>query len=99
MHLLQLPFKGRHLGERRQEGVEHRPLGEPRPLLGEVPDAQTPGEIDRAAVGLLDAGDDSQNCRLAGAVRADETDAGLRRDAPVDALEDFVDAVGTRDTG
>src|SRR6267142_2568409 len=98
VHLLQLAFERRHLGERREQGVEDRSLDEPRPFLRQVAEGLAARQVDGALVGLLEPRDDAQDRRLAGPVRPHQSDARPGRDPPVDALQDLVHAERAADT-
>src|SRR6185503_8592313 len=54
---------------------------------------------DLAVVRLDLAGDHAQQCRLAGAVRADEADTGAVGGEPVHAVEDDLPAIALTDAG
>ena len=60
-------------------------------FLRQVGDPQTaPGRRPRRSLGVLDAGDDLEQGRFAGAVDADEGDMLLLDDLEGDAAEDFL---------
>ena len=61
-------------------------------VLGEVAEVVRRGDV--AAVGLLSAGDDADEGRLAGAVLTDQADTLAGRDGEVDAVEDEAGVVG-----
>ena len=65
-------------------------------LLGVVADLQPVARLDRAGVGLVDAGEDPQQRRLAGAVEAEDDDPAALVDGEVDVGEDLERAVGLR---
>jgi hypothetical protein len=67
-------------------GLEHhRDIPVPRPQAGDVP----PADVDGAAIGLLDAGDDSHQGGLAAAGRADQRHEFTCRDVQRDAAQDL----------
>src|SRR5262249_25510772 len=65
---------------------ERRAAGELADVLAEIADGGTARALDRAVVGLLLAGDEAKDRRLAGAVRSDEPDllAGVELERRVD---------------
>src|SRR5205085_9031415 len=70
------------------------------PLLREVPDAERRRRAsDTSRVRLLEAGEQAEQGRLAGAVRADEPDPRTRRHDEVDIREDSLGSVRLRDSG
>ena len=78
------------LGQVAEHGLTDRPLGVERVLLGEHADADAVGAAllrDAARVGILQAGHDAQQRRLAAAVDADDADAVAREDAEADVVE------------
>ena len=68
-------------------------------LLGEVGHAQPVGAGHLAGVGVLDAGDDAEDGRLASPVVADEGDVLAVGDLEADAGEDLVRAVALGEVG
>ena len=70
------------LGDAFADRVEHARRRVEHRLLRHVADAQALGQLQQAVVELLEAGDDLQQRRLAGAVAADEAEplAGLERE-------------------
>ena len=79
-----------------QDGEDGRPGVEDR-VLRHVADPQALARGARAGRGLLEAGQDLQECRLAGAVRAHEADVVALEDAERQALEERRRAEGLRD--
>ena len=75
------PDRGPEVGRGHERRVEVR-------LLGEQAERQPALPGDLAAVGLVDAGGDPEQRRLAGAVRPDEPDAVADRDRRRDRVED-----------
>ena len=73
--------RGPQIRRGHEGGVEMR-------LLREQPDRQPALPMDGAAVGLIPAGGDPQQGRLAGAVRPDEPDPVVDRDGRRDVVED-----------
>ena len=57
-------------------------------LLGEQPERQAALAMDLAAVGLIAAGGQPEEGRLAGAVGSDQADPVTQRDRGVDRVED-----------
>ena len=95
-----------HVGAGAQHGGERRPRLLPArafargPLLREVADCERRRSApDAAGVGLFEAGQQPQQRRLAGAVRADKPDACPRRDDEADVPEDDLGSVRLRDSG
>jgi hypothetical protein len=68
-------------------------------LLRQEADRESGRQPDLAAVGLVDAGEQAEQGRLAGAVRPDEADSRTRRHDDVDPREDDLSTVGLRDAG
>jgi hypothetical protein len=64
-----------HVGDRRHRRLEHGGLRFQGRFLGDVSNAQPLLQLQRAVVGLFQAGEDFQQGRLAGAVAADQADA------------------------
>ena len=85
----QLAVQPPHLAERRTEQPVDRQVRSRR-LLGQVADPVTRPERDRSAHRNLDAREQAQQGRLAGAVRPDETDAPVARQRQVEPFEDRV---------
>src|SRR6185437_9868442 len=70
------------------------------PLLREVPDAERGRRAsDAARVRLLEAGEQAEQGRLAGAVRADEPDPRTRRHDEADIRDDDLGSKRLRDSG
>src|SRR5260370_37628995 len=57
-------------------------------FLPENADGDATLPLHLAGVGLIDAGHDSEECRFAGAVRADKADAVAERNRSIDVVED-----------
>ena len=89
----QLGFERADRVERRQRRVEHGLAGRADDLLRQVADGRSLRDADLAAVRLDLPGDDAQQRRLAGPVRADQTDPLARDDGPVDVTEHDLRAV------
>jgi hypothetical protein len=78
LHVLGLRGQARTFGRRCKYGRKRRPLPFGR-FLRDIADAHARWRLDGSVVGLIDAGDELQQARLAGAVAANQTDADLRR--------------------
>ncbi len=78
-----------------REDVADGVVGFESAVLGEVAEVCWCG--DRAVVGLLDPGDETDERRLARTVFADETDALARCDGEVDGVEDGAAGIAVRD--
>ena len=83
---MQLAVELVQVGACRPDGLECVPLVSERVLRQERGDDPAPAD-GRARVGLFEPGDDAQHRRLAGAVRADDADAGAWLDREVEAVE------------
>ena len=80
--------------ERAARFVEHRPAGMGQAVLRQVADGQRRRLEDGARVGLVEPRHHPEERRLAGAVRAAQTDALPGRDLPRDVVEQ--DAIAER---
>ena len=81
------------MGEDRRDGRAFLERG----VLRHEPDAKSLARRARAGGRLLEAGEDAQQSRLAGAVRADEADVVALEDAEREALEERRRPEGLRD--
>ena len=70
-----------------QDVFDRHPRREDR-ILRHVADAHTSAHRARAGVGLLEAGDDFEQCRLARSVRTDETDVIAGSDGEAEVFEE-----------
>src|SRR5262249_46819428 len=68
-----------------------------RRLLLQDADGGTGGQEGFTVVRLVQTGHDPQDARLAGAVRADDTDLGAREEAQRDVVQDHLVAVRLAD--
>ena len=84
------------LGPRGGQDLAHGALVAVHQLV-QVGDAGAAAQRHRARVGVLVAGQHRQQRRLAGAVGADQADAGARTELEVGAVEDQPAAEGLRD--
>ena len=89
---LELAVQPPHLAERGAEQAVDRQL-RPRRLLGQVADPVARPERDRSALRSVDAREQPQQRRLAGAVGTDEADAPVARQRQAEPFEDRVVAV------
>ena len=100
---LELAVQPPDLAERGAEQAVDRQL-RPRRLLGQVADPVSGPERDRAALRSVDAGQQAQQRRLAGAVRAHEAHTPVARQGQAERFEDGVVAelgvqIGCREHG
>jgi hypothetical protein len=79
------------------DDVEHRPLVEERRVLCQAADAQVGLRPGAPGIRRHGAGDDVQECRLAGAVAADHADTLARLHLQRRLIEQRQMAVGNRD--
>ena len=84
-------------GERAEHHILDRVTGGKNRVLGHVADPHTAAERARAAVGLLDTGEDLEQGGLAGAVRPDETGLVAFGEPEAQTLEEGAGAEGLAD--
>ena len=80
-------FEGVDLVENGQAFVEDGAAGERDAVLRQIAGADAFHHVDGAVIERFDAGEDFEQRGFAGAVGADDADALLRRDQPVEVFE------------
>src|SRR2546428_1412720 len=90
--LLHVALQRPDVGEAGERLRQHRALAARGGLLGEVADGGGARAAHAPRVGLVEAGQDATERRLAGAVRADEPDPLPVRDAPREVAEEDLPA-------
>ncbi len=79
----QLAFHGMKFGKHRHAFGKHGAPGKREPILRQISCGRPLGDDERAVVEAVQAGENLHQRRLAGAVRAHQADAVVRRDQPV----------------
>ena len=76
------------VGEHRHAFIEDGAAFKTKPILRQIAEGRVPGGDDRAVVERLEAGENFQQRGFTGAIRADQSDAGVRSDEPVKIFEE-----------